>query len=277
VIAMGASSVGGKAEPAAPPPAILDPAAVPTTTGTAGSNLIGECPDDGAARPRYEEEHGIYSILTGVANCPLSTVAGDDLISAWTSVRETEYDDAQIFWLKTTVTNESENTLAFDLASPTLMVTVPEDSHWFHQIGVAERPLHNEETWESVEGVESWGGSGSPRGGIGDTATPRIDGAPQPGIVWNLVLQRPQDEGMHMSTSRGSVTLAPGQSFVFESSISVFAIAATDEAAAEAMVALFNDPSRLAASVYVSLQADALGGAPKSLLVDAAVPLERVD
>ena len=273
-IAFAATSTRDTTTPPSTPGTVLDPATIATTAGAPGTNLVGTCPGDdfSSGRPTAELKANQYSILTGIADCDLTSTVGTDLISAETTLRAETVGDMTSTWLRTTVTNVSDQTLAFDLASPTLEITVPDDYWWFYEIMTAERALQADEFWNEHPGIESWGGSVAPRGGVGGVVTPRLDGPPTPGVVWNLVLEREGDHGYTVSTSRGTVTLEPGASFVFESLLSP-QVPVGGERPTPPYSDLFQDPSTLQAAVYLALQADTAGGSDRTLVVDTQVPV----
>lgn len=272
-IAFAATATREANTPSATNGEVLDPATIHTSAGLGGTNLVGTCPGDNFSetRPEAELKNNQFEILTGVADCELASVSGADMISAQTTLTKQVIDKTTSIWVRTTLTNVSDQTLAFDLASPTLEITVPETYWWKYELMTAERPLHADESWMDHPGIESWGGSTAPRGGVGGTTTPVLDGPPAPGVAWNLVLQRASDHGYTVSTSRGTVTLNPGESFVFESVLSP-EVPVGDERPTPPYTDLFADPSQLEIAAYLALQPDTRGGSDRTLLVDAQVP-----
>jgi len=211
--------------PAATPPTALDPGSVATVPGVSGANLLGRCEGDGQSVdewmgqdfPETPAPKGAYLVTSRHAACDLATVAGGALISVNVDVSLDTTSPAVLARLHSTVTNTSSETLVFDMASPTLTLTVPKPWPQTFETSLSELPVFSHEGQTRPEGVDGWGGMTLGTDGAQSQATPVLIGGPQPGDARSLALQRGFEDTWYVSDSEARVWLAPGESFEVES------------------------------------------------------------
>lgn len=276
------------APPATAPSTALDPASIATLPGTSGGNLVGACQGDGKSVSElmgrdYPQAvaSGAYLVTSRHARCDLASVSGGDLISVEVEV-SLDSTSPVVARLHSTVTNTSTETLVFDMASPTLTLTVPKPWPQTFETFFSELPVFSKEGLTRPSGVEGWGGVTLGTDGASSQETPVLLGGPKPGDARSLALQRDFENTWYVADSKAKVWLSPGESFEIESQIDALTygpepVYGPDIPVTDAHVAaLFSgDTSGLEPRFSLSLfNAD---GTSRTLLVDNAVSLRVAD
>ena len=272
--------------PADAPDTALDPASLATTPGTGGGNLVGTCDGDGKSaselmgRPMQQDSvpAGAYQVVMRHATCELASVADSDVVEVSVAVTLDTTSKQTLALLHSTITNVTDETLVFDMASPTLTLTAPKPFPETFNSMFAERPILSNEELEKVNGTESWGGTTLGTDGVSSQVTPVLIGGPQPGNAASLALQRDFDDTWYVPDSAAKVWLRPGDSFQVESDLSVFLygsepVYGPDVPVTDAHIAALFSGDISGLSPRFSLSLFNPDGTARTLLVDRVVPM----